>query len=58
MARHVVHGLPGVNVFRALYATPGSDLADQVSQAEAQSKPLILDPSNPLAQQAFAKQTG
>jgi hypothetical protein len=41
-----------------LFATPGSDLAGQVSQAEAQSQPLILDPSHPLAQQAFAKQTG
>ena len=41
-----------------LYATPGSDLADQVSQAEARCQPLVLDPSHPLAQQAFAKQTG
>jgi hypothetical protein len=41
-----------------LYATPGTDLASQVSQAETQSQPLILDPSHPLAQQAFAKQTG
>jgi Family of unknown function (DUF6424) len=41
-----------------LYATPGSDLAGQVSEAEAQSQPLILDPSHPLAQQAFAKQAG
>ena len=41
-----------------LYATPGSDLAGQVSQSEAQGQPLILDPSHPLAQQAFAQQTG
>jgi hypothetical protein len=40
-----------------LYATPGSDLADQVGQAEAQNQALILDPSHPLAQQAFAQQT-
>jgi hypothetical protein len=39
-----------------LYATPGSDLADQVSQSEAQSQPLILDPDHSLAQQAFAQQ--
>jgi hypothetical protein len=39
-----------------LYATPGSDLAGQLSQSEAQSQPLILDPSHPLAQQAFAQQ--
>jgi len=41
-----------------LYAAPGSDLAGQVSQSEAQGQPLILDPSHPLAQQAFAQQTG
>ena len=40
-----------------LYATPGSDLAGQVGQAEAHSQALILDPSHPLAQQAFAQQT-
>ena len=40
-----------------LYATPGSDLASAVGQAEASSQPLILDPSHPLAQQAFARQT-
>jgi hypothetical protein len=40
-----------------LFATPGSDLAGQVHQSEAQSKPLILDPSHPLAQQAFAQQS-
>jgi hypothetical protein len=39
-----------------LYATPGSALASQVSQAEAQSQPLILDPGHPLAQQAFRQQ--
>jgi hypothetical protein len=41
-----------------LYATPGSDLADQVHQAEAKSQALILPPNHPLAQQAFAKQPG
>jgi hypothetical protein len=40
-----------------LFATPGSDLAAQVGQSEAQSQPLILDPSHPLAQQAFAQQS-
>ena len=39
-----------------LYATPGSDLAGQVSTAEAQGEPLILDASHPLAKQAFARQ--
>jgi hypothetical protein len=39
-----------------LYATPGSDLAGQVSQSAAASQPLILDPSHPLAQQAYARQ--
>jgi Family of unknown function (DUF6424) len=39
-----------------LYATPGSALAGQVSQSEAQSQPLILDSSHPLAQQAFSQQ--
>jgi hypothetical protein len=41
-----------------LYATPGSDLADKLGQAEAQSQPLILEPSHPLAKQAFVRQTG
>jgi hypothetical protein len=40
-----------------LYATPGSALAGQVSQSEAQSQPLILDSGHPLAQQAFSQQT-
>jgi hypothetical protein len=39
-----------------LYATPGSALAGQVRQSEAQSQPLILDPGHPLAQQAFRQQ--
>jgi uncharacterized protein DUF6424 len=53
-------GPPGSGDARVhvLYATPGSNLAGQVGQAEAQSQPLILDPSHPLAQQAFARQTG
>jgi hypothetical protein len=41
-----------------LYATPGTDLADKLGQAEAQSQPLILEPSHPLAKQAFVRQTG
>jgi hypothetical protein len=40
-----------------LYATPGSALAGQVRESEAQSQPLILDPGHPLAQQAFRDQT-
>ncbi len=39
-----------------LYATPGSDLADQVSQSEAAGKPVILGPDHPLAKQAFRNQ--
>jgi hypothetical protein len=39
-----------------LYATPGTALAAQVSQSEAQSQPLILDAGHPLARQAFAQQ--
>ena len=52
-------GPPGSGDARihVLYATPGSDLAHQVSQAESESKPLILPPSHPLAQQAFARQS-
>jgi hypothetical protein len=41
-----------------LYATPGSDLAGQVAQSAAQNQPLLLDPGHPLAQQAFAHQSG
>jgi hypothetical protein len=41
-----------------LYATAGSDLASQVSRAEAKQQPLVLDASHPLAQQAFAGQNG
>lgn len=41
-----------------LYATPGSRLDRQVSESEAQSKPLVLDDSHALAKQAFARQTG
>jgi Family of unknown function (DUF6424) len=39
-----------------LYATPGSRLATHVQQCASQSQPLILDPSHPLAQQAFVRQ--
>lgn len=41
-----------------LWATHGSDLAGQVSDAEAQSKPLILGENHPMAQQAFVRQNG
>jgi hypothetical protein len=41
-----------------LWATHGSDLAGQVTAAEAQSKPLILGDSHPMALQAFAQQSG
>jgi Family of unknown function (DUF6424) len=39
-----------------LYATPGSHLAGQVTDSEAKGKPLLLDATHPLAQQAFARQ--
>jgi len=39
-----------------LWASQGSDLAGQVTAAEAQSKPLILGEDHPMAQQAFAQQ--
>jgi hypothetical protein len=39
-----------------LYATPGSELAGQVSTAEAQGQPLVLGPDHSLARQAFARQ--
>jgi hypothetical protein len=52
-------GPPGSGDARVhvLWATHGSDLAGQVSQAEAQGKPLILAPDHPMAQQAFVQQT-
>jgi Family of unknown function (DUF6424) len=39
-----------------LYATPGSQLAQQKEAAERASTPLILGPSHPLAQQAYQHQ--
>ncbi len=52
-------GPPGSGDARVhvLYATPGSSLAKQVTESEAQGKPLILGPSHPLARQAFVRQT-
>jgi len=40
-----------------LWATHGSDLAGQVTEAEAQGKPLVLGENHPLARQAFVRQT-
>jgi hypothetical protein len=39
-----------------LYATPGSNLAQQKQQAESAATPLILGPDHPLAKQAFQRQ--
>ena len=39
-----------------LYATPGSQLAQQKQAAESANRPLILGPDHPLAQQAYANQ--
>ena len=39
-----------------LYATPGSQLAQQKHAAESANQPLILGPDHPLAQQAYANQ--
>ena len=39
-----------------LYATPGSQLAEQKQQAESAATPLILGPEHPLAKQAFQNQ--
>jgi hypothetical protein len=39
-----------------LYATPGSQLAQQKQQAESAATPLILGPEHPLAKQAFQNQ--
>jgi hypothetical protein len=39
-----------------LYATPGSQLAQQKQAAENANAPLILGPDHPLAQQAFTRQ--
>jgi hypothetical protein len=40
-----------------LWATEGSDLASQVTEAAAQSQPLVLGENHPLARQAFVRQT-
>jgi hypothetical protein len=39
-----------------LYATPGSQLAQQKHEAESTGAPLILGPDHPLAQQAYQNQ--
>jgi hypothetical protein len=39
-----------------LYATPGSQLAQQKHQAESGGAPLILGPDHPLSQQAYQNQ--
>lgn len=41
-----------------LYATPGSQLAQQKHEAESAGAPLILGPDHPLAQQAYQNQQG
>jgi Family of unknown function (DUF6424) len=40
-----------------LWATEGSHLASQVTEAAAQSQPLVLGENHPLARQAFVRQT-
>lgn len=39
-----------------LYATPGTQLAQQKQEAEAASTPLVLGPEHPLARQAYQHQ--
>ena len=46
----------GVASVHVLYATPGSQLAQQKQTAEQASQPLILGPDHPLSQQAFQNQ--
>ena len=41
-----------------LYATPGSQLAQQKQAAESAGAPLILSPDHPLSQQAYQNQQG
>jgi hypothetical protein len=41
-----------------LYATPGSQLAQQKNEQEGAGAPLILGPDHPLAQQAYQNQQG
>jgi hypothetical protein len=41
-----------------LYATPGSQLAQQKQAAEQSSRPLILGPDHPLSRQAYQNQPG
>lgn len=41
---------------QVLYATPGSQLADQMQAADSASDPLILDPDHPLSRQAYSHQ--
>jgi hypothetical protein len=41
-----------------LYATPGSELAEQKEAAESVNAPLILGPEHSLAQQAYVNQQG
>jgi hypothetical protein len=39
-----------------LYATPGSQLAQQIHEAESAGAPLILGPDHPLSVQAYQNQ--
>jgi hypothetical protein len=41
-----------------LYATPGSQLAQQKDQAESAGSPLVLGPDHSLSQQAYQNQPG
>jgi uncharacterized protein DUF6424 len=41
-----------------LYATPGSQLAQQKQEAERAGTPLILAPDHPISQQAYQNQQG
>ena len=41
-----------------LYATPGSQLAQQKQETESTGAPLVLGPEHPIAQQAYQNQQG
>lgn len=48
----------GDSCVHVLYATPGSNLAQQKHAAEQSSTPLILGPDHPLSKQAYRNQQG
>ena len=39
-----------------LYATPGTQLAQQKQEKESTGAPLVLGPDHPIAQQAYQNQ--